>query len=111
MKTTHLSTPLLALAACLAACSSPAQQTGFDADDPSARTRALRQAVASNDRSKIPDIIEMLDSPDPAHRLLAIGALERMTDQTFDYDYAAPEYERDQAIRRWIEWWQANRPS
>ena len=98
-------TSLLICLALLPACTAPTQQSGFDADDPSARTRALRSAVERNDRSAIPDMIEMLDSPDPAHRLLAIGALQRMTGQTLDYDYAATEHQREQAIRRWLQWW------
>ncbi len=108
MNTPTRATIALCLLPALAACSSPSQQTGFDSDDPSARTRALRQAVKNNDRSAIPNMIEMLDSPDPAHRLLAIGALQRMTGQTLDYDYAAPDYKRDPAIRRWIAWWKHN---
>jgi hypothetical protein len=46
----------------------------------------------------------MLDSDDPAARLVAIRALERITGQTLGYDHAGPEHERRLAVERWMEW-------
>jgi hypothetical protein len=45
----------------------------------------------------------MLDSDDPATRLLAINALERITGDRLGFDYAAPEAQRQAAISRWVE--------
>jgi hypothetical protein len=43
----------------------------------------------------------MLDSDDPATRLLAIDALERITGETLGFDASAPETERRNAVDRW----------
>lgn len=70
---------------------------------------ALGAAARAGDRGRIPDLIVMLDSSDPAQRMLAIRTLERMTGQTLGYDHAAPEPERAQAIDRWVKWEAAQR--
>lgn len=95
---------LIGLAGLAAGCSLPSQQTGFRSDDPEQRTKALGAAARSDDRTRIPDLIAMLDSSDPAQRMLAIRSLERMTGQTLGYDHAAPEPQRAAAIDRWMKW-------
>lgn len=80
-------------------------RASFEDPDPSTQLAALNQAIEANDRSKIPDMIELLDSDDPAVRMFAILGLERMTGQTLGYDFAAPEAERDAATERWVEWY------
>ena len=49
-------------------------------------------------------LIGALESDDAAERMLAITALERITGETFGYDFAAPRAERTAAIGRWLEW-------
>lgn len=93
------------LALCLAGCSVPPRETGFDSSDPMARLSALRDAVARGDRDSIPQLISMLGSDDPALRMFAIRSLEDFTGQTLGYDHAGPEAERDAAIERWVDWW------
>lgn len=46
----------------------------------------------------------MLDSHDPAVRLMAINGLERLTGQTLGYAYSDPEPKRTIAIDRWVRW-------
>lgn len=82
-------------------------RASFDADDPASQLAALEQAVEANDRSKIPEMIELLDSDDPAVRMFAILGLERLTGETHGYDFAAPEPERDAATERWVAWYNA----
>lgn len=77
---------------------------GFDAADPTQRLDASISAAARRDPEAVPDLIRLLDSDDPAVRLVAIRALERITGLTQGYDYAAPEAERAQAIERWVRW-------
>jgi len=82
----------------------------FNSKDPGGRIQAATEAAANNDQSAIPDLIEMLDSDDPAARFVAIGTLERFTGQTFGYDYADPEWERRQAVDRWVAWYDSRPP-
>ncbi|NUQ52432.1 MAG: hypothetical protein HUU19_07010 [Phycisphaerales bacterium] len=85
-----------------AGCSSPAR--GFASADPGARLDAAVDAAARNDRSSIPELIKLLDSDDPAARLVAINTLHRLTGTTNGYDYAAPEADRRAAVDRWVAW-------
>lgn len=85
-----------------AGCSSPAR--GFASADPGARLDAAVEAAAREDRSSIPDLIKLLESDDPAARLVAINTLHRLTGTTNGYDYAAPEAERRAAVDRWVAW-------
>lgn len=93
----------------LAGCADPGSVVGFDEADPAARLRAVRQAgrEEQGDRKgagSVRALVGMLDSDDPAERMLAIRALERRTGQTLGYDHAAEELERRAAVERWVEW-------
>lgn len=82
----------------------PADEGGFDAPDSSSKMFAINRAGAERDRTKIPQIIDCLESDDPAVRFMAIGALQEMTGQTLGYDYGAPEVDRERSVKRWREW-------
>jgi len=84
---------------------------GFDSPEPAARMEAAVDAVARNDRKAIPDIIALLDSDDPATRMVAIRSLERLTGQTLGYSHAAPKADRLKAIDRWVNWQRKNADS
>lgn len=98
----------LALAAAAAAplggCADPAKEVSFEAPDPAARIRALKVAGRTEDRRAIPDLIQTLDSEDPMQRMVAIRTLEKMTGQTLGYEHAAPWWERNEAVERWVDW-------
>lgn len=81
---------------------------GFDSPEPAARMRAAASAAGERDRSAIPHLITLLDSDDPATRLVAIRSLERVTGQTLGYDHAAPAAAREASVERWVEWHAAN---
>lgn len=84
-------------------CAPPVSRGDFDAPDPASRTYAIERAAASNDRDKIPRLIEQLMSDDPLVRMLAITTLERMTGETFGYRHYDQRFQRERAIRRWVE--------
>lgn len=84
-------------------------ETSLDSPDSSARLRAIQQASASQDQAAIPKLICLLESDDPAVRLLSIRTLERMTGQTFGFDHAAPESDRQDAVRKWQSWYSDRR--
>lgn len=101
-----------ALVVCLAGtmlaaggCADPDSAVGFDEPAPAARFRAIHSAAATDDQKAIPDLIQMLDSDDPAERVLAIGTLERLTGQSLGYDASASSTSRDAAVGRWVEWY------
>ncbi|MCA9312270.1 MAG: hypothetical protein KDA21_13735 [Phycisphaerales bacterium] len=91
----------------LASCSAPEPHADFESDDPAERVMALERAWREPRREDVPHVISMLDSADGASRLLASRLLERMTGQTLGYDFAGPPREREAAVERWVDWWQA----
>jgi len=86
-----------------------ALQPDFDSTDPQERTAALAESVRQGDLTDAPQLIALLDSVDPAERMLAIRALERLTGKTFGYRHYDPEPRREEAIVRWRDWWLAER--
>jgi hypothetical protein len=96
---------LLAAPLALAACARP--PVGFDSPEPASRLYAITDAARTMDRSAIPSLIALLDSDDPAVRMFSFRTLEKLTGQTLGYDHAAPEWEREPAVDRWIDWYQS----
>ncbi|GMV24412.1 MAG: hypothetical protein AMXMBFR58_04430 [Phycisphaerae bacterium] len=62
---------------------------------------AAVRAAASDDPSAVPALVAMLDSDDPAVRMVAIHSLEDITGETFGYDFSADDAGRAEAIDRW----------
>lgn len=73
--------------------------------DPSVKIPATFIAVRGHDRSAVPQLIKDLESDDPAVRLYASHALEKLTDQTFGYHYYDEDEGRAQAVARWKKWY------
>lgn len=99
--------PLLAAVAALGflpGCAPSATEGGFKNPAPGARVYAIESAVREERRQQIPDIVECLRADDDLVRMMAIGALERMTGQTLGYDFADPLPLRLEGYRRWKEW-------
>lgn len=64
---------------------------------------AIAQAAQQDDQESRVLLVEMLSSTDQTERMLAIRALEKREGTTLDYDHAAPQWERIEAIERWRE--------
>ncbi len=92
--------PAGVVAGCLAGCG-PTIRPDFNSAEPAARNAAIVNAAARGDKSAAPDLVRMLQSDDPATRLLAIEALERITGERLGYDPTDTEADRAQAIERW----------
>jgi HEAT repeat protein len=86
----------------LTGCYSPSQ--GFDSPEPSQRLRAVLRAAKEKDQTAVPKMIRFLNSDDPALRFASIRTLEELTGQTLGYDYAAPEWQRREQVKAWVEW-------
>ena len=72
---------------------------------------ALAEAVERGNHDDIGHLIGMLDSSDPALRMFAERALERLTGQTLEYRFSDPEPERAEAVARWVAWYEGEGPS
>jgi HEAT repeat protein len=86
----------------LPGCGPSATEGGFDSANPAARMYAIEQAARSGDQSAIRNLIEELDSDDPAVRMLAISTLERLTGETYGYRQYDSVMQRREAIARWV---------
>ena len=97
---------LMGAAMTLVSCGQPSMEGGFDSPVPAARMQAIERAARAGDRSPatLKRIVEQLDSDDPAVRLVAIGALERLTGETHGFRAYDPPIERRAAVRRWSEY-------
>ena len=96
VRTPALLLPLIALTS----CSQPALRASYDSDLPSERALAAARAHeddAVTDRT----LVRLLDSADPAVRLLAIRALEGRTGETLGFHYADPPEIRAVAVEAW----------
>lgn len=101
---------LLALAMSVPACAGPSpREATLDSDNPAGKLYAIRKAAQSRDRSKIPSLVEQLNHDDPAVRMMAINALERMTGTRLGYNPYADLPERGEAVERWAEAVRTNR--
>ncbi|GAB4551366.1 MAG: hypothetical protein Tsb0013_13460 [Phycisphaerales bacterium] len=84
----------------LASCSQPALRASYDSDLPSERALAAARAH-EDERVSDRTLVRLLDSSDPAVRLLAIRALEQRTGETLGYHYADPPEIRSSAVEAW----------
>ena len=88
----------------MSGCSLPEERADFDSISPAEQTRAIVDAARDRDRAAIPDLINELESSDPAARMLAIATLRELTNQDLGYHPTAAESERRLAIVRWRQW-------
>lgn len=90
----------------LVGCGGPAGwREGFDSPDPASRLRAIVRAGHRRQHEAVPDLIEALESDDPVVRMMAIGALERITGTRRGYNPYGPPVDRQGAVDAWLEAW------
>ena len=71
-------------------------------DDPAIKIPEMRKAVDNHDRSAIPQLVKDLNSSDSAVRFYAINALQRLTGETYGYDWTVDDRQlRFPAVERW----------
>lgn len=91
------------LAFLVGGCFSP-DPISIKSDSAPSAVPAIKEAADRNDRTAIPRLIDDLDDTDPAIRFAAITALQKMTGQTFDYNYYDDMEDRQPAVDRWRDW-------
>jgi len=80
--------------------------------DPANKIRAFKIAEENKDMTAVRPLVKDLESDDPAVRFYAINTLQRLTSQTFGYQYFANEEQRAPAVEQWKAWlagWEAGR--
>jgi len=93
----------LGLSAGLSGCF-PTAKKGFDSPDNALRIDASVHAAESGDVKAVPDLVRLLDSDDPATRLVAVRSLEKITGTTLGYDHAGNASDREAGVQRWQGW-------
>ncbi len=97
----------------LAGCASDAAPTVINPEDdlfhtnPSRRTAAVAVVEQNRQTEFVPMLIEMLDDPDPAVRMVAVGTLEELTGRTSEYRAYASANERRAHRDEWRAWHQS----
>lgn len=85
-------------------CTAPRRPLVVTDPDPSVKIPAYKKAVRQKDSAAVRQMVADLESDDPAVRLYAVTALERMTGQTFGYRYYDGDEQRRPAVERWRRW-------
>jgi hypothetical protein len=102
MRFCHVVSILLPLLA--GACSAPRQPRVVTNPDASGKIPAIKRAVERKDLSAAAQLVKDLDSDDPAVRFYSIEGLQRLTGETFGYEFYNDEDQRSPAIKRWQAW-------
>ena len=90
-------------------CFTP-EKPNLKSENPAAKIPAIKTAVEDKDLSNVRQFIKDLENDDPAVRFYSISALEKLTGQTFGYQYFVDEDKRAQAVEKWKAWlkgWEA----
>lgn len=81
------------------------EKPDINSPDASLKIPAIKSAVDRKDMSVIGALVHDLDSDDPAVRFYAIQGLQRLTGETFGYEYFADADERRPALVQWQRWY------
>src|SRR5262249_26019770 len=74
-------------------------------EDVEIRRAAALACGMKEDRSHVPDLIPLLDDPEPAVGRAAYVALKHLTGQDFGPPASATAAEKSAAIQKWKTWW------
>ena len=88
----------------ISGCTAPRRPLVVTDPDPSVKIPAYKKAVRERDDDAAPQLVADLESDDPAVRLFAIEALERVTGTTRGYRYFDDETDRRESVAKWQAW-------
>jgi hypothetical protein len=98
----------LVLAICIlgsaVGCTASRDELSVGARDPALKIPGMKRAVREKDLRTTKQLVEDLDSDDPAVRFYAINALRRLTGEDYQYRYYDDEVQRKPALAKWEEW-------
>lgn len=95
---------VLGLLGLLGGCVAPREPLVVSNPDPSVKIPAIKASVQSKDMAATKQMIKDLESDDPAVRFYSIGGLQRLTGDTFGYQYFADDAKRAEAVSKWKAW-------
>lgn len=85
-------------------CHEPTGPKTIDNPDPTVKIPAIKEAVQSDDKAAISELVKNLSSDDPAIRFYAIQGLQRLTGKDFGYKYYDEPELRKPAVKQWQDW-------
>jgi hypothetical protein len=85
-------------------CSAPRGPLVVEDPDLDVKIPAIKKAVRTGDYSQDAQLVQDLQSDDPAVRFYAINGLHRITGENFGYRYYDSEDARQPAIEKWKAW-------
>ena len=91
----------LILAISLSSCAPRASEGDFYSDNPASKLYAIHRAGSARDPKAVKPLVDLLNDDDPAVRMEAINALERITGQRMGYNPYGSVVQRRPAIERW----------
>jgi len=92
---------LVLLAGCAQQPKSANSLAGLEDRDPAVRFQAIKWAGENGVTAAVPLLVDRLLDQDQAVRFYAAKSLERITGETFGYDYKARPHRRAAAVARW----------
>jgi len=93
---------IAALGGMIAGCGgAPAANQGVDDAEPRARMASIAQPRGDADERRMWELIEALESDDPAVRMMAIATLERITGTRRGFEPYNSSETRQVAVDRW----------
>jgi hypothetical protein len=98
---------LLLMGICCAAGCSWSVDHMIDSSDPAVKIPAMKRAAEQGNQDSVEQLVQNLQSDDPAVRFYAIQSLQRLTGEDLGYHYYAPAENRREAVGRWNAWLQA----
>ncbi len=88
----------------LVGCTAPREPRVITDPDPAGKIPAIVAAVQNKDLRAAKQMVTDLDSDDAAVRFYAIQGLERLSGQTFGYNYYDDAPARKPSLERWQTW-------
>lgn len=92
-----------ALATLVGCQSTAAQRRQLNSRNPLDRAAAVVRLAEAGDRESVHKLVDLLEDPDAAVRLVAIVGLRRLTGDDRGFVYYAAETKRAAAVERWRE--------
>jgi hypothetical protein len=97
-----------ALAARLTRMSAATLRDKFKDADPEIRRAAILAAAMNEDKSFVPEIVNLLADPSPVVWHAAPVAFRLLTGKDMGIDTAASQKQREEGAKKWQSWWSRN---
>ncbi len=92
------------LASLCTACQDDRGPVSVRSHDPDLKIVAIKRDLACPNHEQLAQLVEDLESDDPAIRFYSIQALQRVTRDDFGYLFYQDEDRRKPAVKKWQEW-------